>query len=192
MNVTARSTAEFTRCTFEDFHADFYGQAVFSSIAQFRLADSHLATTRNSTVLLPGTVFDFGVSSDCRSGCPAGMFGACVAVDSCYSCKIGSCTHCPVGSFRATPGAVSISQCLPCPQGTYNGEEGAAGCNECAVGSYVTLNTSGAADGFGTNSGGDACVSCPAGRETTTSGSVRCSACSAGESSDVGAACLSW
>ena len=61
MNVTERSAADFTRCTFEDFQADFYGQAVFSSVAQLRLFDSHLAADEGMS-LAAGTVFDFGVT----------------------------------------------------------------------------------------------------------------------------------
>ena len=76
MNVTDRSSAEFTRCTFEDFHADFYGQAVFSSISQLRLFDSHIVADPGMS-LAAGTVFDFGVTSDCQSGCGRGQYGTC-------------------------------------------------------------------------------------------------------------------
>ena len=162
-----------------------------SSIAQLRLTDSHIAAPDNKT-LEPGTVFDFGVNSECQSGCPEGMYGSCEAIDNCYSCDIGTCTSCPSGSYRAKPGAVSASQCLPCPTGTFNGAEGAAQCDECTAGSFVTLNASDATDGFGTSSGGVACTHCPAGRESTESGSILCSSCSAGESSKAGEACAAW
>ena len=79
MNVTERSAADFTRCTFEDFQADFYGQAVFSSVAQLRLFDSHLAADEGMS-LAAGTVFDFGVTSDCQSGCGRGQYGTCEKV----------------------------------------------------------------------------------------------------------------
>ena len=79
MNVTERSAADFTRCTFEDFQADFYGQAVFSSVAQLRLFDSHIAAVERMA-LAAGTVFDFGVTSDCQSGCGRGQYGTCEKV----------------------------------------------------------------------------------------------------------------
>ena len=191
MDETDRSAAEFIRCSFQDFYAGFYGQAVFSSIAQLRLTDSNIATPAGSAALAPGTVFDFGVNSDCQSGCPAGMFGTCEAVDNCYSCVIGACAECPIGTYRTEPGAVLLEQCLACPTGTFSGVTGAAQCDECGVGSYVTMEES-ELDGLGTTLGGEACVACPAGRESTSSGSVLCHACSAGESSDAGAPCTSW
>ena len=190
MNVTDRSIAEFTRCTFEDFEADFYGQAVFSSISQLRLFDSHIAADQGMS-LAAGTVFDFGSQSDCRSGCGPGMHGTCEPIDNCFSCDIGVCSSCPIGTYRSASGAVSEEQCLPCPIGTFSGVEGTAQCSTCPVGSYVTLYTSDE-DGLGTNSGGEACIACPAGRESTESGSVLCQSCTAGASSKEGKACASW
>ena len=81
---------------------------------------------------------------------------------------------------------MAADQCLPCPIGTFSGAEGAAQCSTCSAGSFVTLLTNDAADGLGTNSGGEACVACPAGRESTASGSVLCHSCTAGESSSEG------
>ena len=171
-----QTTAEFSRCAFKDFGADFGGQAVFNSLGQLRLSDTHIVPPDGET-LATGTVFDFGGNSDCQSGCPSGSYGTCEPVDNCYSCVIGACNPCPRGTFRAEPGAVAEAQCLPCPSGTFS-EEGAAACGECAAGSYVTLLAS-VADGFGTSSGAEACVSCPAGRATTDSGSVQCFDCKA-------------
>ena len=79
MNVTDRSAATFTRCSFEDFEADWYGQAVYGSIAQLRLFDSHLAADEG-TSLAAGTVFDFGSQFDCQSGCGRGQYGSCEQV----------------------------------------------------------------------------------------------------------------
>ena len=189
-NTTQQTFADFMRCAFEGFHADFAGQAVFNSLGQLYLLDSHLATA-DGAALAPSTVFNFGGSSECQSGCPAGSYGTCEAVDDCYSCVIGACTPCPRGTYRAEPGAVEEAQCLPCPSGTFSDEEGAAGCDECGVGSYVTLLES-AVDGFGVSSAGEACVLCPAGRASSETGSVQCGACLAGESSGVGLPCVTW
>ena len=79
MNVTDRSAATFARCSFEDFEADWYGQAVYGSIAQLRLFDSHLAADEG-TSLAAGTVFDFGSQFDCQSGCGRGQYGSCEQV----------------------------------------------------------------------------------------------------------------
>ena len=49
------------------------------------------------------------------------------------------CDPCPIGTYRAEPGAVAEDQCLPCPTGTFAGSEGAAQCDGCPWGSYVTL-----------------------------------------------------
>jgi len=101
MDATERSVADFTRCTFSEFAADFYGSAVFSSISQLRMFDSHIASAvaeTNATALSSGTVFDFGVNSDCRSGCGPGQYGTCEAIDGCFSCDIGVCNAwCVVG-----------------------------------------------------------------------------------------------
>ena len=191
MNVTDRSAATFTRCTFEDFEADFYGQAAFSSISQLRLYDSHIAADPGMA-LEAGTVFDFGSASDCQSGCGPGMYGTCTSIDNCFSCDIGTCNLCPIGTYRSDSGAVSEEQCLSCPIGTFSGAEGAAQCSTCPVGSFVTLLANDAADGLGTNSGGEACVMCPAGRESTEHGSVLCHSCAAGASSRQGQPCISW
>ena len=190
LNETDRTAAEFTRCSFEDFHADFYGQAVYNSIGRLRLTDSNLAPTDGSTLAL-GTVLDFGGSSDCQSGCPSGSYGTCEAVDNCFSCVIGACSPCPRGTYRAEPGAVEEAQCLPCPSGMFSGAEGAAECDECGAGSYVTLLERDP-DGIGVGLGGEICELCPAGRESTASGSVSCSACSAGETSTGGEPCMAW
>ena len=85
-----------------------------------------------------------------------------------------------------------MDQCLACPLGKYNGAEGAAQCGDCPLGSYVTLLANDDADGLGTSLGGEACIECPAGRESTASGSVLCHACPAGESSTAGEPCASW
>ena len=191
MNVTERSSAEFTRCTFEDFEADFYGQATFSSVAQLRLFDSHIAADKGMA-LAAGTVFDFGVTSDCQSGCGRGQYGTCEPIDNCFSCDIGDCSSCPIGTYRSDPGAVSKDQCLPCPFGTFSGVEGAAQCSTCPAGSFVTLLANDAADGLGASLGGEVCVSCPAGRESIDSGSVLCHSCAAGASSGEGQRCTSW
>ena len=98
---------------------------------------------------------------------------------------------CPIGTYRAEPGAVTAGQCVPCPIGTFSGVEGAGQCSTCPLGSYVTLLASDE-DGLGTNSGGEACILCPAGRESTESGSVLCHSCTAGASSEKGEACESW
>ena len=193
-NGTEQTTAEFTRCTFDYFHADFTGQAVFNSLSQLSIFDTHL-TLANGTSFAPDTVFDFGGSSDCQSGCPAGSYGTCEAVDNCYSCVIGACTPCPRGTYRAEPGAVEEAQCLPCPTGTFSSAEGAAECDECAVGSYVTLLERDP-DGIGVGLGGEICELCPAGRQSTKSGSESCSACPPGEASQsasaTGEPCTSW
>ena len=123
MNVTDRSDASFTRCTFEDFEADFYGQAAYSSISQLRLIDSHIATDPG-VALVAGTVYEFGTAPDCQSGCGPGMFGNCTSIDNCFSCDMGLCNSCPIGTFLSTSGAVSVEQCLPCPIGTFSGVEG--------------------------------------------------------------------
>ena len=191
MNATERSAADFTRCTFDEYSADFYGQAAFSSVSQLRLFDTNIAPADGASSLEAGTVFDFGVASDCSVGLRCWQYGVCEAVDRVFSCNIGTCLPCPIGTYRAEPGAVSLEQCLPCPVGTFSGVEGAAGCDECDIGSYVTLLTRNA-DGLGTSLGGEACVQCPAGRESNTTGSVLCDACSAGESSEVGKPCISW
>ena len=191
MNVTDRSAVDFVRCTFEDFEADFYGQAAFSSISQLRLVDSHIAA-EPGMALEAGTVFDFGTASDCQSGCGPGMYGTCVAIDNCFSCDIGTCTACPIRTYRSASGAVRKEQCLPCPIGTFNGAEGAAQCSTCNNGSFVTLLTTDADEGLGASLGGEACVTCPAGREATKSGSVLCHSCTAGASSSEGQPCVSW
>ena len=188
MNATERTAADFTRCTFETFSSDFYGDAVFSSISQLRLFDSHLVATANGSTFGSGTIFDFGVNSDCRSGCGPGQFGACEAVDGCFSCMIGACKPCPIGTYRTEPGAVLEAQCLPCPSGEFSEAAGAHNCEVCASGSYVTLLAS-EVDGIGTASRGETCVACPAGRETTKSGSIACSSCSEGKSSRVDEPC---
>ena len=188
-NGTDQTTAEFTRCSFNDFHADFAGQAVFNSIGRLRLTDTHLAG--DEAPLPVSTVFDFGGSSDCKSGCPAGSYGTCEAVDNCYSCIIGACTPCSRGTYGPEAGAVKEAQCLPCPSGTFSSAEGAAGCDECVAGSYVTLLDRDP-DGIGVSAGGNMCELCPAGRESTESGSESCRACSAGENSETGKACALW
>jgi len=99
---------------------------------------------------------------------------------------------CPIGTYRAEPGAVTAGQCVPCPIGMFSGVEGAAQCNTCPIGSFVTLLANDVEDGLGTNLGGEACVACPAGRESTASGSVLCHSCTAGASSSEGQPCISW
>ena len=44
-------------------------------------------------------------------------------------------------------------------------------------------------DGFGVSVGGQACIVCPAGRESQEDGSVACSSCGAGSSSEPGLPC---
>ena len=68
--------------------------------------------------------------------------------------------------------------------------EGAAECKICTAGSYVTFVNSDA-NGFGTGSGGEACILCPPGRESTVTGSTSCEACAAGTSSEEGEPCIS-
>ena len=79
MNETDRSAAEFTRCTFEDFEADFHGQAAFSLLAELRLVDSQLADADGGAAAA-GTVVDFGIIPECVSGCGPGSFGTCTEV----------------------------------------------------------------------------------------------------------------
>ena len=79
MNVTDRSAATFTRCSFEDVKADWYGQAIYGSIAQLRLFDSHMAADEGMS-LAAGTVFDFGSQLECQSGCGRGQYGSCEKV----------------------------------------------------------------------------------------------------------------
>ena len=43
LNKTKRSIATFTRCAFDEYHADFYGQVAYSSILPLQLVDSHIA-----------------------------------------------------------------------------------------------------------------------------------------------------
>ena len=86
MNETDRSVAEFTRCTFEDFEADFHGQAAFSLLAELRLVDSHLADA-DGAAAAAGTMVDFGISPECVSGCGPGSFGICTEV-----CELGVVT----------------------------------------------------------------------------------------------------
>ena len=191
MDATDRSDASFTRCTFEDFEADFYGQAAFSSISQLRLIDSHIASDPGMA-LEAGTVFDFGGVSDCQSGCGPGMYGNCTSIDNCVSCDIGTCNLCPIGTFLSTSGAVSVDDCEACPKGTFSGAEGAAQCSTCLAGSLVTLLAIDAEDEFVITEGGETCVACPAGRESTVNGSVLCHFCTAGESSREGQPCTPW
>ena len=74
-----RSSAEFTQCSFEDFEAGFYGLAAYSSISRLRLVDSYIAAPDGASHAT-GTVFDFGVASNCQSGCGPGHFGNCSQV----------------------------------------------------------------------------------------------------------------
>ena len=76
---TKRSTATFKRCAFDEYHADFYGQVAYSSISPLQLVDSHIAKSSGGS-LSTGTVFDFGMASDCESGCGPGEYGSCEKV----------------------------------------------------------------------------------------------------------------
>ena len=112
-------------------------------------------------------------------------------VDSCHSCEIGVCNACPIGRYRAEPGAVDESECLKCPKGLFSNSTGAAECNSCPPGSYVTDDYDDM-DGIGTESGGLACVRCPRGRESKGSSSTSCVECEAGDSSTAGQPCTAW
>ena len=74
-----RSSAEFTQCSFEGFEAGFYGLVAYSSISRLRLIDSYIAAPDGASHAT-GTVFDFGVASNCQSGCGPGHFGNCSQV----------------------------------------------------------------------------------------------------------------
>ena len=113
LNGSTGTSATFTRCQFKDFHSDFYGGLAFSSVAQINFIDSHLGDDVESSLdaLETGTVFNFGGSSNCLSGCPAGTYGVCSPIDDCVSCQIGVCQPCPAGTFSEVEGTVSVEQC---------------------------------------------------------------------------------
>ena len=83
--------------------------------------------------------------------CAAGHFGAAPAS---HQANI-SCTACPRGKFRATPGAVVEADCDPCAQGSYSQSNGTTRCTECAAGKHHSV--------FGSKNASD-CVDCDAGK----------------------------
>lgn len=62
---------------------------------------------------------------DCsiKVGCVAGSYGSGTL-----------CFGCPVGTYRATTGAVSLKQCFLCPMGKYASDGGSKACASCPKG----------------------------------------------------------
>jgi hypothetical protein len=69
-----------------------------------------------------GGLYGDGSGTTCVAQCPAGQY-----MDG------GGCKLCPAGTFRATPGALSLADCTACPQYSYTVGAGSSACNTCAA-----------------------------------------------------------
>ena len=92
--------AEFDECLFSDMQSGYFGDWMYGSLSEIVVKDSHVESPET------GFTFTFGGEIECVSSCAPGYFGHCEAVDDCWSCDIGVCSACPVGSYRAYEGAV--------------------------------------------------------------------------------------
>ena len=83
-------------------------------------------------------------ASDC-SLCPAGKYGSTAGASSlnagCSTCAAGkyqategrtSCTDCPTGKYRDSPGGRQLSDCEDCPAGKFQDSTGATSISQCS------------------------------------------------------------
>jgi len=94
-----------------------------------------------------------GSGTTCVALCPAGQY-----------MSGGACQLCPVGTFRATPGASNLTDCVPCEPNAYSTVQGASACQLCPAGHYFLDN---------------ACPPCPIGTFRATPGAANVTECAA-------------
>eukprot|EP00617_Octactis_speculum_P026309 CAMPEP_0185755014 /NCGR_PEP_ID=MMETSP1174-20130828/13561_1 /TAXON_ID=35687 /ORGANISM="Dictyocha speculum, Strain CCMP1381" /LENGTH=758 /DNA_ID=CAMNT_0028433427 /DNA_START=174 /DNA_END=2447 /DNA_ORIENTATION=+ len=116
----------------------------------------------------------------CRSACPAGEYGVCVAAGSCWSCKLNTCLKCTSGKYSRA-GAASEAECLLCEIGKFNNQSASTTCSVCGPGHFTSDGR-----GVGVSSQATACTECPAGSYQEEGSSYQCLLCEKGKSSSRG------
>jgi len=195
-----QTACEIDGSTFSHSGSGFYGALLFNTMGEVSITNTYVD---RATLLVDDTkktVFNQGGTTAVVSGCSAGKYGLCSAMDNgdFYTCEMDNdgdptCLACPAGKYGVAGGGVNEDSCILCPRGQYQDTPGQAAtvcaantdcdvCIQCGAGSYATDETDvGAPDGVGLTSGATRCVPCAAGRMNGISEAFQCLPCAAGK-----------
>jgi len=192
-----QTACEIDGSSFSHSGSGFYGALLFNTMGEVSITNTYVD---RATLLVDDTkktVFNQGGTTAVVSGCSAGQYGLCSAMDNgdFYSCEnhddgVPTCLPCPAGKYGLAGGGVNEDSCILCPRGQFQDEQGQAAttgsgsdvCKTCGAGSYATDETDvGAPDGVGLTSGATHCEPCAAGRMNVFENQFQCLPCAAGK-----------
>lgn len=171
-------------CTVAHSSATYFGSVAYNSLSEVYVESSFVDNTTLSSQ--QGVYFNSGGSYECLSSCPAGTFGACQALDECFSCSPG-CEACPAGTANGLRGSVAAEACSDCASGRYSASAGLSEClDDCPAGYYVTDDANDT-DASGVTVGATHCLACPASTFAASAMATSCATCAEGRTSPRGA-----